>query len=174
MPIAVNNTPSLPLASKIACMVQNACAVGPAAPAPRAGDFNKLLRQASDLAAAGYSCRDAAINGFFKALNAATTFNQATAVLQAVPRGFGYRDVTYAALSASARRIETREQALAVAGEAFERGHAYDNWAVGALDKGLALSSSPDEILEIATLAREHEHLKHFQGIREKALNRLR
>jgi hypothetical protein len=172
MPSPINNSSPLPLASKIACMVQNVCA--PSTPTAKAGDFDKLLKQATDLAAAGYGVRDAAVNGFFMALNAATTFDQATAVLQAVPHGFGYRDVTYAALSASTRRIETREQALTVAGEAFERGHAYDNWAIGALDKGLALSSGTNQILEIASLARDHDHLKRFQGIREKALNRLR
>jgi hypothetical protein len=167
----LSNSPNVSLARQIACAVQNTCEEPPAS---SKGDFGRLLKQATDLAGAGYACREAAVNAFFQALNAATSFDQATQVLLALPRGYAYRDVTFAALSAGSRKIETREQALTVAGEAFERGHAYDNWAVGALDRALTLSKTNPEVLEIANLAKDHEHLGRFRKVQEKAVSRLR
>jgi hypothetical protein len=170
---SATNNQSVPLARQIACMVQNTCDAPP--PAAPKGDFDKLLKQAQLLGDAGYGTRDAAINGFFKALNAATTFDQANQVLEALPvRGWAYRDVTFAALSACARRAETRDQAMTTATAALDRGHAFDNWAVGALDRALALSSKGSEYLEIANLARDHEHLGHFRGVQERAIAKLR
>ncbi|MDB5102242.1 MAG: hypothetical protein JWM80_6663 [Cyanobacteria bacterium RYN_339] len=176
---AVSNSMPLPLARQIACIVQNTCAgpvtpVSPATPVPK-GDFDKLLKQAVLLEAAGYGSRDAAINGFFQALHASTTFDQASQILQALPaHGFAYRDISYAALSSATRRAETREQALTVAGAALAKGHAYDNWAVGALDRALAMSTKPAEFMEIANLAKDNEHLGHFRAVQERAAAKLR
>jgi hypothetical protein len=168
----IQNTISLPQANALAALVarNNTPQAAPPPPGQPRADFGELLKQANALAASGRLAEDAAVGVYFKALSSATSHAETITLLQALPQSYGYRDITNAALGATIRRAGNRAEALTGAQLAWDRGHAYDRFAIGALNKALAFSTTPAECLEIARLAREHDFMNRYNNIQAKAI----
>jgi hypothetical protein len=135
----------------------------------RTGDFDKLMQQAANLLAHGGSGQDAAIAVYFQALDATTNYTQAMTLASTVPNRWATRDVTFAALGNCITHASNREQALAVAELAWNKGHAFDRWGAGALDKALLYSTTPAQAAEVARLSQQHNYLERYRGIEKRA-----
>jgi hypothetical protein len=138
-------------------------------PPRRGGDVERLMQQAAGLLAAGGRGQDAAVAVYFQAIDASTTYEQAVAVATALPNRLAYRDVTFAALGECITRASTREQALSAAELAWSKGHSFDRWGGGALERALLYSTTPAEASEIASLAHQHDYLERYRGIEQRA-----